>query len=344
MDDRTQSHQNDEVLRDRLRQMILGYQVSRCVHLAAKLGIADLLEDGPKSACELATRTRTQPTALERFLRVLSSHGVLAVDDLGRFSLTPIAALLSSRATHSLWAAAVYWGEPWIWQPWEHMLHSLQTGTPAFDVLHGTSFFNFLARTPEAGRIFDRFIAEGLHERPHTVVSAYDFSQSNVIVDVGGGQGAMLAAILAANPAARGILFDRQNVIEGAHARLVGAGVSNRCSIVSGNFFEMIPGGADTYLLSQIIHDWTDEPAITILRNCRRAMGTGGKLFLIERLMDRLRPEPTTALLDLTMLAVLGGQERTLEEYCVLFLHANFRLSRIIPTGSPFSIIEAMPT
>jgi hypothetical protein len=160
---------------------------------------------------------------------------------------------------------------------------------------------------------------------------------------VGGGQGAMLAEILNANPGARGILFDRPQVIAGARTRLEDAGVIDRCSLVAGDFFATIPSGADTYLLSQIVHDWADEPAVIILRNCRRAMDAGGRLFLIEQVLDPLRPEPATALLDLTMLAMLGGRERNAQEYATLFTHADLRLSRIIPTCSPFSIMEAVP-
>ena len=343
MADGPKPNPGDEALRDRLRQMILGFQVSQCLHVAAKLGIADLLKDGPMSAGELAVATRTEPAALDRFLRALSSHGVLTVDGEGRFCSTPIADFLRSGETHSLWAAAIYWGERWITEPWGNLLYSLQTGAPAFDVLYGSSFFDFLARTPEAGQVFDRFIAEGLHMRPHIVVNACDFSRANVIADIGGGRGATLARILKANPAARGILFDRAHVIEGARSHLEDSGVINRCSIVPGDFFETVPSGADTYLLSQIIHDWSDKPAVAILKNCRRAMDLNGKLLLVEQVLDPLRPKPATALLDLTMLAVVGGRERTAEEYDMLLTYAHLKLSRIIPTTSPFSIIEATP-
>jgi len=332
----------DEISRIQLRQMIMGYQISRCVWVAAKLGIADLLEDGPKSIGELATATRTQATSLERFLRALSSHGVLAVDRQKRFSLTPIGNLLRRGEKHSLWAAAVYWGEQWIWEPWGNLLYSLQTGAPAFDRIHGVTFFEFLAQIPDAGHVFDQFIAEGLHTHPTAVIRAHDFSQSSVIADVGGGQGAMLAEILKASPKARGILFDRPHVIEGARARLAEAGVIDRCRLVPGNFFETVPNGADTYLLSQIIHDWADEPASAILRNCRQAMDANSKLLLVEQVLDALHPAPATALLDLTMLAILGGKERTGAEYDWLLTQADLRLSRIIPTSSPFCIIEAV--
>jgi ubiquinone/menaquinone biosynthesis C-methylase UbiE len=335
--------QGAEDLRDQLRRMLLGYQLSRCLYVAAKLQIPDLLEDGPKSADELATATGTQPAALGRFLRVLSSHGVFALDELGRFALTPLASLLGRGTARSMWAAAIYWGERWIWQSWGDLTHSLRTGAPAFDAVHGASFFDFLAQAPEAAEVFDRFIADGLYERPKAVLAAYDFSHSNVIADVGGGQGAMLAAILNANPDARGILFDRPQVIAGARTKLEDAGVIDRCSIVAGDFFKTVPSGADTYLLSQIVHDWPDEPAAAILRNCRRVMDASGRLFLIEQVMDPLRPEPATALLDLTMLAVLGGRERTAQEYAMLCTHADLRLARIIPTCSPFSIMEAVP-
>ena len=331
----------DPELRDRLRRMILGYQISQCLHVAAKLGIADLLEEGPKPVDELAQVTGTHPDALARFLRALACQGVFAVDKQGRISGTPIAMLLRSARPQSLRLAAIYWCERWMWEPWGHLAHSLRTGAPAFDHVHGTRFFEFLARTPEAASVFDWFIADGLHARPKAVVRAYDFSQSRLIADIGGGQGALLAEILGATPAARGMLFDRPHVLEGASERLKEACVLDRCSTIAGDFFEKVPGGADTYLLSQIIHDWADEPARVILRNCRQVMESSGTLLLIEQVLDPLRPQPATALLDLTMLAILGGKERTAGEYSSLLTEAGFKLSRIVSTASPFSVIEA---
>jgi ubiquinone/menaquinone biosynthesis C-methylase UbiE len=333
----------DGALRDRLRKIILGYQISQCLHVAAKLGIADLLVEGPKPVEELAVATGTNPAALGRFLRLLICEDIFAVDAQGRISLTPIGRLLSSAASHSLRPAAVYWSERWMWGPWGNLAHSLRTGAPAFELVHGVSFFDFLEHTPDARALFDGFISDGLHARPRTVVESHDFSQSRVIADIGGGQGALLAEILRANPTMRGILFDRPQVLEGARNRLEDAGVMERCSIVAGNFFEQVPSGADTYLLSQIIHDWADEPARVILRNCRRVMDGGGKLFLIEQVLDHQRPQHTTALLDLTMLVILGGKERTASEYDSLFVDTGFKLVRIISTASPFSVIEAVP-
>jgi O-methyltransferase domain/Dimerisation domain len=333
----------EDACRAQLRQMILGYQLSQCICVAAKLGIADLLQGRPMSAEELATATGTSAAALGRFLLVLSSHRLLSIDPQRRFTLTRIGHLLRKDAKHSLRAAAVYWGEAWIWRPWGNLLHSLRTGAPAFDHMHGVSFFDFLARFADAGEVFDRFIAEGLHARPAAVLKACGFRRSNIIADIGGGRGAMLAAILEARPAARGILFDRPNVLESARNQLTDAGVIDRCTIVPGDFFEKVPSGADTYVLSQIIHDWDDERAISILKNCRAAMDTNSRLFVIEQLLDVKSPEPATALLDLTMLAILGGKERTADEYDLLLSQANLKRLRIIPTASPFSIVEAMP-
>jgi len=343
MPDSLKLNVGEDACRAELRQMILGYQLSQCISVAAKLGIADLLHGRLRSADELAEATGTNAAALARFLRVLSSHRLLSVDRHGRFSLTPLGQLLRTDTGHSLWAAAVYWGEQWIWQPWGNLLNCLRTGAPAFDHMHGMSFFDFLTRFPDAGEVFDRFIAEGLHARPAAVLNACGFSRSNVIADVGGGRGAMLAAILKARPAAHGILFDRPNVLESARNQLADAGVIDRCAIVPGNFFEEVPRGADTYVLSQIIHDWDDERAISILKNCRAAMDANSRLFVIEQLLDVKSPEPATALLDLTMLIVLWGKERTVDEYDLLFSQANLKRLRIIPTASPFSIVEAIP-
>jgi hypothetical protein len=327
----------------KMRHMILAYQISQCLHVAAKLGIADFLETGPKSIGELATATGTQPAALARFLRVLASHGVFTSDERAQYSLNPLAMLLSSKASHSLRSAALYWSDRWMWESWGHLAHSLRTGAPAFDHLHGASFFDFLERTPEAASTFDRFMSEGLYARHHAVAEAYDFSQPITVVDIGGNQGAQLVKILTANPEARGILFDRPHVLEGAQRQLQHAAVIDRCAVVAGDFFECVPERADIYLLSQVIHDWDDELALRILRNCRRAMGGRAKLLLVEQVLDPLEPRPATALLDLTMLAIVGGKERTADEYRSLLDSAAFSLTRIVATDSPFSIIEGSP-
>jgi O-methyltransferase domain/Dimerisation domain len=326
----------------KMRQMILAYQISQCLHVAAKLGIADILETGPKSIGELAARTGTEPAALGRLLRVLACHGVFAGDERAQYSLNSLAMLLSSKAPHSLRSAAIYWGEPWMWEAWGHLAHSVRTGAPAFDHLHGVSFFDFLERMPEAASTFDCFMSDGLHPRHRAVAEAYDFSQAGTILDIGGNQGAQLVEILTANPEARGILFDRPHVLEGARGRLRDAAVIDRCALAPGDFFDGVPEGADIYLLSQIVHDWNDERALRILRNCRRATGRQAKLLLIEQVFDPLAPLPATALLDLTMLAIVGGKERSADEYRTLLDLAGFSLSRIVATASPFSIIESL--
>ena len=333
----------DEMARDRLLQMILGYQISQCLHVVAKLGIADLLMTGPKSVGELAAATGTEPTALGRLLRALTCHGVFTSDERKQFSLNPPAMLLCSRAPHTLRSAAVYWGERWMWEPWGHLAHSLRAGSPAFDDVHGARFFDFLERVPQAASVFNAFISDGLYARRSAVVNAYDFSQAGVIMDVGGNQGAQLVEILKANPAARGILFDRPYVIEGARGRFREAGIIDRCAVIAGDFFDGVPCGADIYLLSQVIHDWNDGPALNILCNCRRAMGPRAKLLLVEHVLNPLNTQRATALLDLTMLVIVGGKERTVDEYGSLLDSAGFSLSRMLPTASPFCIIEGVP-
>jgi hypothetical protein len=331
-----------QALRERLRQLMLGYQISQCIHVAAKLGIADLLEDGPRSSQELAAATQTQASALVRFLRVLGSQEMLSVDGEGRYCSTPMLRLLCDRAPGSLRAAGIYWGEAWMWDAWGQLLYSLQTGSPAFDHVHGASLFEFLARAPEAGEVFDRFIRDGLHARPKIVAASFDFSRAKVIVDVGGGQGMLLAEILAANPAARGVLFDRPHVLKGACGRLAEVGMLDRCRTIEGDFFEWVPEGGDTYLLSQIIHDWHDDQAVTILANCRRAMDARSRIIIVEQILDETAPRPITTLLDLTMLTIVGGKERTEAEYRALLAASGFALSEIVSTPSPFSIIEAV--
>jgi hypothetical protein len=326
-----------------MRQMILAYQISQCVHVAAKLGIADLLEAGPKSLEELAAATGTEPAALERLLRALVCHGVFSEDGGSRYSLNPLGRLLARSAPQSFNSAALYWGERFIWESWSHLAHSVKTGEPAFQHLNGESFFDFLERTPDVAAIFESFMSKGLYARHRAVAEAYDFSRSSTIVDVGGNQGAQLVEILTRNPRARGILFDRPHVLKGAQSYLEKAALSDRCMLVDGDFFDDVPEGADLYLLSQIVHDWVDEQALAILRNCRRAMSRASALLLIEQILDPLQPQPATVLLDLTMLVILGGKERSAAEYRKLLANAGFSVSRVLTTLSPFSIIEARP-
>jgi len=328
---------------DALRQMVNGYQVSRAVHVAAMLGIADLLADGPRGVEELATRTGSHAPTLYRVLRLLASVGVFAEDVEGRFGLTPRAECLQADVPGSLRAWTIMFGGPSFWASWGALPDSVRTGETAFPLVHGMDRWEYLARHPEESAAFDAAMTELSAGESAAVLDSYDFSGIGVLADVGGGKGGLLAAILAANPSMRGILLDQPHVVAGAAELLSQAGVADRCQIVGGSFFESVPGGADAYLLKSIIHDWPDEQAIAILRTCRAAMADGGKLLLLERI---IRPgnEPDLAkLIDLIMLVMNGGRSRTADELDRLLATAGFRLGSTVRTASPLSVLEATP-
>lgn len=330
--------------RETLLRMANAFQVSQAIHVAATLGIADLLKDGPRSVDELAGATGSHAPTLYRLLRALASVGVFAEKSEGRFGLTPLAEHLRADAPGSLRAWAMQVGQTYFWTSWGHLLDSIREGEPAFPRLYGTTAWEYRAARPEEEAIFNAAMTALSAGVIQTVANGYDFSGIEVLVDVGGGEGALLAAILAANPALRGVLFDQSTVVAASGVVLERAGVADRCEAVGGSFFEAVPGGADAYLLKSVIHDWDDAEAIGILRNCRAAMDDSGKLLVVEPV---IRPggEPDPAKFsDLNMLVMLGGRERTAEDFGRLYSEAGFRLTGIVPTGAPpFSIIEGVP-
>ncbi len=329
--------------RDALLRMTNAFQASQAIHVAATLGIADLLEDGPRSADELAEATGTHATTLYRLLRALASVGVFAEETDGRFGSTPLAEYLRTDAPGSLRGWAMYIGQPSFWTSWGRLLDSVRTGEPAFPEVNGTNAWEYLAAHPEESAIFDAAMTGLSAGVVEAVVQSYDFSGIGVLVDVGGGEGTLLAAILAANPALRGILFDQPHVVARAEDLLARTGVVDRCEVVSGSFFEAVPGGADAYLLKSIIHDWDDPAAIEILRKCRAAIAETGKLLLVEFVIEAGNEPDRAKFSDLNMLVMLGGRERTADDFGRLYAEAGFRLTDIIRTGSAFAVIEGVP-
>jgi hypothetical protein len=322
--------------------MANGYQVSQAIHVAAVLGIADLLENGPRSADELGEATGAHAPTLYRVLRALSSVGLFAESD-GRFGSTPLSEYLRTDAPTSLRAWAKQIGQPYYWMSWGHLLHCVRTGEPAFPELHGTNAWEYRAAHPEEDAVFNAAMTALSAGVVEGIVRSYDFSGFGVLVDVGGGEGALLAAILASNPALHGILFDQPHVLTDAGALLERADVASRCEVVGGSFFDAVPEGADAYLLKSIIHDWDDSSAIQILRACRAAIADTGRLLVIEPI---IRPgnEPDPAKFsDLNMLVMLGGRERTAGDFGRLYTEAGFRMTDIVPTGSSFAVIEGVP-
>lgn len=326
-----------------LLQMLSGYWVSQSIYVAAKLKIADLLRDGPKTSDELATLTGSNPRALYRLLRALASIGVFSeTETSGYFGLTPLAACLQTDAPNSMHGFAVMLGEE-HYKAWGELLHSVQTNASAFEQVYGMNIFEYYAQNPESAQAFDEAMTNmSAIERVATVAS-YDFSSFHTLVDVAGGQGSLLAAILKANPALKGILFDQDAVLAGAKSFIEAEGVLDRCQLMGGNFFESVPSGADAYVLKHILHDWDDERAIAILKNCREAMAENGKLLVVEQVIPEGNQPFVGKLLDLNMLVMCpGGGERTESEYRTLFEAAGFQLTRVVPTQGDISILEGI--
>ena len=323
-----------------LMQMLFGAQMQRGVCLTVRLGIPDLLAEQTQTAEELAAKTGTHAPSLYRLLRTLASIGVFAENAEKKFELTPISALLRDGAPNSMSDFAVMMGEEWIWQAWGELPYSVQTGGVAHEKAQGMGSFEFFQKNAEAGKVFNAAMTNFTRAIIPAFVEAYDFSGVNRLVDVAGGHGLLLAGVLMANPHLRGVLFDLPFVLEGAGGLLAEEGVSDRVELVSGNFFESVPAGADAYMMKHIIHDWDDESSIKILRNIRSATDENGKILIVEMVVpEGSEPHPSKAL-DILMLVMEGGKERTKDEYRGLLEASGFRLTRIIPTKSPYSVIE----
>jgi len=340
---RTQSSSATSSQTQALLQMIAGAWIAQAIFVAAKFGVADLVRDEPKSVDSLANATAAHPRALYRVLRALASVGIFREDDDGRFSITALAEPLRSDWPGSLRPYAIMMGSEWVWRSFGEIMHSVRTEKPAFDQIYGAPVFDYYAKTPEAARIG----AEGLTSRSApenaAVVAAYDFSWAKKIVDIGGGQGSLLAAILASNANSRGVLFEMPHVVERARPTFEKAGLAERCDLVGGDFFAAVPPGGDVYILKKVIHDWDDKQARSILQTCRAAASSQGRLLLIELVVPPGNDPSFAKLLDLQMLVYPGGRERTEAEHRELLASANFKLERVLPTSSTVSIVEAIP-
>lgn len=281
---------NDPNLQDQLARLVSGYWYTQTIYVAAKLNIAELLEDGPKAVEELAQATATNPKALYRLLRALASIGIFA-EEAGRFSLTPLAECLLDPSTNAM---ALMRGS-FQYQAWGELLHSVQTGQSAFEKVFGKPIFDFFAENPDPGRLFDQAMT-GVHGRETgAMLEAYEFAGIKTLTDIGGGNGSVITAILNKYPAMQGILFDLPGVMERTKANLKASGLEGRCGVVTGSFFEAVPPGADAYLMRHIIHDWDDEKSLTILRNCRKAIGGTGKLLVVEGVVPVATSHPSAS-------------------------------------------------
>lgn len=330
-----------------LFQMMSGYYISCAIYVAAKLGIADLLGDGTRHYADLAKTTGTHAPSLNRLMRLLASVGVLREEDHGNFALTPMGALLRSGVPGSVRAAALVWGGMTM-KAWGDLLYSVQTGKPAFHHVFGIDSFSYMQKNPEESAIFDEAMADFTKLAGLAVTSAYDFSTFNTIVDIGGGNGALISAVLNANPKLRGALFDLPHVAQGAKTQLTAAGLAERCEIVGGDFFkDPLPRGRDAYMLKHVIHDWDDHHALEILKRCRQAMSENAKLLIVEGVypprIDQSDAGRGAASNDVNMLVCTGGKQRSEAEFRALFADAGFTLARIVPTMARSSVIEAVP-
>jgi|RhiMethySRZTD1v2_1073278.scaffolds.fasta_scaffold15152_7 hypothetical protein len=325
-----------------LIQMGTGSWVSAIVYAAAKLGLADHLAAGPKSAAELAGATATHAPSLHRLMRTLASLGILTERDAQRFALTPLGEALRTGAPGSARATLLAFCSQWFERGFEEMLYSVQTGKTGFEKAVGMPVFEYLARHPEDASNFSEAMV-GFHgAEPPAVAAAYDFSGFTTVVDVGGATGNMLAAILSRHVGPRGVLFDRPHVVRDAPALLKARGVEERVTIEPGNFFDSVPAGGDAYVLSHIIHDWTEDQCLTILGHCRKAMKPDGRLLIVEMVLPAGDTPHPGKILDMVMLVIPGGQERTEAEYAALLGKAGFRLTRVVPTASAVGVVEAV--
>ena len=329
-----------------LYQMAIGHYVSRALDLAARLGVADLIAAGPRPVAELAAKTETDAAALRRVLRLLVSVGVFAEPEREAFGLTPLGELLRSDVPGSARASVMLFAGVGIQDSWKELEYCVRTGQPAFRK-HSPDADAFSGMTAEETKNFDAAMATFAPATSAAMAAAYDFSQFGTVMDVGGGNGAILVGLLGANPSLRGIVFDRAGAAERAREKLAAAGLSGRCQVAAGDFFEAVPEGADAYLLKHVIHDWNDEQATAILRNCRRAMKPGAKLLIAEGVyppqIDGSLESRGAAANDVNMLVVSGGRQRSEEEFRSLYRAAGFELTKIVPTLARLAVIEGVP-
>jgi hypothetical protein len=326
-----------------LGQIMMGAFTSQAVYVAAKLGIADLVKDNPRSVADLAAATATHAGALYRVLRALASIGVFTETEPKTFALTPFAEPLLSDRAGSMRDMAIWIGEEPHWRVYGEMLHSVRTGETAFERVHGEEVFPYLFETNRAlGDIFNRAMTSFSSSVAPAVAEAYDTAGAKTLVDIAGGHGLLLAAFLKANPQLKGVLFDVPTVIEGAGAVLESEGVAARVETATGDFFHSVPAGGDLYMMKHIIHDWDDARSLEILKNIRSAMNDDGRVLIVEMVVREGNEPDFSKIMDLEMLVTPGGIERTAAEYRELLAQAGLHLTRIVPTASPYSIVEAV--
>ena len=319
----------------------MGAMLSQALGVAAELGIADELSSGPKTSAELAKAVGAHGPSLYRILRSLASAGVFAETGERTFANTPMSEMLRSDVPGSMRSGARFMARPWHFAAWGNMLHSAKTGETTCPTTLGTEIFEFFAANPEESEIFNDAMSAMSAMSAPAIVEAYDFSGIETLADIAGGHGLLLSQILKANPELKGILFDLEHVIAGAGETFQREGVADRVTTATGDFFKEVPN-ADAYIMKHIIHDWDDDRAVQIMKTIHQAMADDGRLLVVEMVVPEGNEPHPSKVLDLEMLTLPGGVERTEREFRNLFERAGFRLNRVVPTKSTFSILEGV--
>jgi hypothetical protein len=319
-------------------QLMTGFWVTQAMNIVCRLGVPDALAAGPRTAEELAPQVHAHAASLYRIMRSLASVGVFTIDGQRRFGLTPVGETLRSDVPGSMRHFASFIGEPGHWQAWGSMLGAVQSGQDAFTVVHGQGFFQYAQAHPQFDKVFNAAMTSFSAMDGHAILASYDFSGVRTLVDVGGGQGLLLATLLQAHAHTQGILFDQPHVVEQAVPAL-----DSRCQRVGGDFFQSVPAGGDVYILKTIIHDWPDEACVKILKNCAAALPAGGRVLVVDQVVPPDNSPSFARFLDLEMMVMTqGGRERTEAEFADLFAQSGLRLQRVIPTPGPHCILEAV--
>ncbi|MBM7170537.1 methyltransferase [Streptomyces sp. G44] len=338
--------------RDLIVRIAFGSMAAQTLRAAIRLRVVELIGDGPRTAADVAADARAEPQAMTRLLRALAGLGLVREHASGTFSVTPAGTLLDSGRADSLTSFVRMFTDPVLTRAWERLDGSVRTGAIAFDGVFGTDFFSHLARHPELSAEFNAAMSQAAGEAAAALPRAYDFGRFTVVADVGGGDGTLLAGVLAAHPALSGVLYDTAEGLAQAPETLRRHGVGDRCSVVAGDFFHSVPKGADAYLVKSILHDWTDDQAVTILGHCREVLPPGGRVLILEPVLPEVvdpGPEPgltegaLTYLSDLNMLVNVGGRERTRRDFEDVCDRAGLRVTSVTPLteAAPFSVIEA---
>jgi hypothetical protein len=318
-----------------------GLIISQALYVAVKLGIPDLVADGPKTVDELARLTSSHAPSLLRVLRLLTALSVFERNVQSTFGLTPTGRRFCTGVPASLHNMTLMTDFVGGLRAYDHLLDAVGSGRSAFELAYGRDVFEFLSNRPDILAIFNAAMAERTTALAPTVASSYDFGAAQLIIDIGGNEGTMVAAILAAHPGMKGVLFDLPKIVAGADAQLIAAGVADRCEVRKGDFFETVPSGGDYYLLANVLHDWSDERAEAILRNCVHAMPAHAKALVIERATSvNYENSVPTLISDINMMVQTGGRERTDDEHAELFARVGLRLTRVLPVMAPYAIFE----